>query len=159
RVRLLRRGPQEHWLTFTAHHIVCDGWSLAVVLRDLGALYSAARTGQPAALPPAPRFSDHAAGHHAQHGQDSAALRHWLDLFTDAPPLLDLPLDRPRPALKTYAADRLDYPLDPSLVAGLKKLGPKFGCSFFVTLLAGYATFLARLTGQTDLVIGVPAAG
>src|SRR6185295_9527000 len=94
RARLARVGAAEHLLHVTGHHIVCDGWSAAVVLHDLGALYSCVE------LPPAVPFSRYA----AEEAHDPAAEAYWLGRFAGEAPVLDLPTDRPRPALRTFAA-------------------------------------------------------
>jgi amino acid adenylation domain-containing protein len=155
RARLLRLGSRDHWLVLTAHHIVCDGWSMAVVLRDLGLLYSGAEA--PAAQP----FSQYAAwvAEQDQTETHQRAKQFWLGRLQGDLPVLQLPTDRPHPPLKSYRSDRYDHTLAPELVQGLKKLGAKGGASFFTVLLAAYAALLHRLTGQRDLVIGVPAAG
>jgi amino acid adenylation domain-containing protein len=155
RMRLLRFRPDHHVLTVTAHHIVCDGWSMAVLLRDLGHFYSGA------ALPAAQAFSAyarHVAGHEAQPAY-RAADAYWRAQYERDVPALAWPLDHARPAIKTYRARRHDYPLDAGLVTELKRLGARHGASFFVTLLTAYVAFLHRLTGQRDLVVAIPTAG
>lgn len=154
RFRLLRLGRDEHWLTVTAHHIVCDGWSMALLLRDLGSLYSGAA---PAPAEPLSTYARHAAAQAAQPA-DRRAEEYWLRQFAGEVPALQLPPDRPRPAIKTYRARRHDYVLDPHLVQAVKRFGARHRASFFVTLLAAYVALLHRLTGQRDLVVGIPAA-
>lgn len=149
RARLARLGPNEHRLFFTAHHIVCDGWSTAVILHELGVSYS----GQ--SLPPPAPFSAYAVGQKS----DAATLAWWRERFRDGAPIVDLPTDRPRPPVRTYAAGRVDHIIDSALFAKLKATGASHGCSLFHVLFAGYAAFLSRITRQADLVIGVPAAG
>ncbi len=161
RVRLLRLGEREHLATFTAHHIVCDGWSMAVMLNDLGALYTARRQGKAAELPEAPLFSAYArAEREFERSEEyAAAERYWVERLSGSLPSLDLPLDAARPPSKTYSARREDYPLGPELVTRLKKAGAKQGASFFTVLLSGFSTLLARLSGESELVVGIPAAG
>ena len=161
RVQVIRLHAQEHFLVLTGHHIVCDGWSWGVMLPDLAALYSAEVNGRTADLEQPGRFSQYARLQHqlAQSLEFKLAEQYWLKRFANTIPILDLPRDRPRPALKTYTADREDWPLSPSLVKDLKRVGAKAGCSFFTTLLVSFEVFLSRLSGQTDLVIGTPAAG
>ncbi len=158
RAALVRLGD-GHWeLVLTAHHIVCDGWSFAVLFQDLGSFYSAHRARRTPELPPAPRYSDYARAELASSGQDDAF---WLDVLAGAPAALELPGDRPRPPLRTTRAGRVDHELGPELVASLKKVGARSGggASFFVTLFAAFDAFVYRLSGQSDLVVGVPAAG
>ncbi|NPD24937.1 non-ribosomal peptide synthetase [Corallococcus exiguus] len=161
RPRLARLSAEEHLLTLTAHHIVCDGWSMAVMLRDLATFYSAHARRTPHTLSPAPTFSDYARAQaqlattpeYAEHE------RYWLKQFSGSLPVLELPLDRRRPPSKTYSSRREDYVLEPALVEQLKRVGAKHGGSFFTTLLAGFKALLHRLTGLEDVVVAIPAAG
>jgi amino acid adenylation domain-containing protein len=160
RVRLVRLGDELHKLVFTAHHIVDDGWSSAVLMRDLGALYTR-RCGGQGELPPAIAFSDYSLAEAAAVGtpEHLQAEAYWLQQFDGEIPTLDLPSDRPRPAFKTYASRREDVAFDAELVRDLKRMGARARASFFSTLLAGFQALLYRLSGQTDVVVGIPAAG
>ncbi|MEJ7732667.1 MAG: amino acid adenylation domain-containing protein [Polyangiaceae bacterium] len=157
--QLVRFGAEEHRLVLTAHHIVCDGWSFAVVFQDLGVLYSAAVQRRAPELKEAHDFSAYARAERAAEGTSDDVEAWWLERFAGELPVLDLPADRPRPPLRSYDADRVDHTLEAELVRALKKVGGRAGASFFVTLLAGFSAFLHRLTGDRDLVIGIPAAG
>ena len=161
RTRLVRLSTDVHQLVITAHHIVVDGWSMGVLLRELGALYSAARAGRHASLAPAPSFVQYALNEREAAAGDrhARASQYWLGQFARLPPALDLPADHQRPALKTYASRRIDFPLPRTLTDKLKKTGARLGASYFVTLLASFAATLHRLTRQDDLVVGIPAAG
>ena len=161
RAGLLRLGAEESHFTFTAHHLICDGWSLGVVLQDLSQLYSAAVAGRVPALPAAVPFSEYAEQEAAF--QASPAYHQteafWQAAFADGAPVLRLPTDFGRLATRTYQSSRLDYPLDPGLVADLRALGKKQGASFVTTLLAVFEALLHQVTRQDDLVVGLPAAG
>ncbi len=161
RARVVRAAPDDHLVLLTAHHIVCDGWSLGVLTRELGLLYSAARRGAPAELPEPARFSDYARAEHEARGgpQTSRDEAYWVGRFADSVPSVELPSARPRPARKTYRAARRDLTLDAEVVAKLKRLGARHGCTGFTALLAGFEAFLFRLTGSEDLVVGISAAG
>ncbi|HEY6552145.1 MAG TPA: condensation domain-containing protein, partial [Vicinamibacteria bacterium] len=161
RAEVVRRDPHDHTVILTAHHIVCDGWSFWVLTKDLAALYSARRQGQTPVLAPAESFTEYAAQEAAagQTPESRADEVYWLGRFSDEVPVLDLPTDRPRPPLKTYASKREDYLLDAALVEQVKKTGARTGASFFTTLLASVKVLLHRLSGQSDLVVGIPAAG
>ncbi|WP_201313965.1 non-ribosomal peptide synthetase [Dyella sp. EPa41] len=160
RTQLLRLSGDEHLLVFTAHHIVCDGWSFGVIVRDLAALY-AQQLGVGGELPPADPFTDYAlaeAAHgQSQEGRDAEA--YWMKRFADAAPSLDLPTDYPRPRQRTFASRREDLLLDASLVAAVKRTGAQRGASLYATLLAAFGLLLQRLSGQDDVVIGIPSAG
>jgi amino acid adenylation domain-containing protein len=161
RVRLARLGPEHHVLVFTAHHIICDGWSTAVVVKDLAALYSARLRGAEPELGPPEPFSEYARAQAlaAASPEREAAREYWRKRFSGDIPVLELPTDRPRAPLRTQRADRIDVPLDPELIALLRKAGAKQGASLFSALLAGFQALLHRVTGQFDLITGIPAAG
>ncbi len=161
RSQILKLDPEEHLVIITAHHIICDGWSWAVMMPDLGNLYSALKQGEIPDLDEPERFSAYAIDRaDAVDDEESIATEaYWLAQFAGSIPLVDLPTDRPRPPLRTFNSAREDWDLSPVLVTSLKQLGTKFGCSFMTTLLSGFEVWLYRLTGQDDLVVGVLAAG
>ena len=161
RAELVRLAPDHHVLVFTGHHIVLDGWSYWVLVKDLAALYGLATGARSAPLPAAPSFLDYAADRAARADsvEVTANERWWIDQFAGGAPVLDLPTDRPRPAMRTTRAGREDHVLPADLVAQVKKTGAAAGASLFATLLAGWNAVLYRLTGHTDLVVGIPAAG
>jgi amino acid adenylation domain-containing protein len=154
-------APEEHIVTLTAHHIVCDGFSAGVLVREWGTLYSGRKGGTPANLPAAETFSAYARSQaeFAHTDEHAGHERYWLDRFPGDVPVLELPTDRPRPPLKTYASRRLDMAIGPDLLRDLKRVGSKHGASLFVTLLTAFGALLGRLSGQEDIVIGIPAAG
>jgi amino acid adenylation domain-containing protein len=158
---LVELATEEHHLVLTAHHIVCDGWSLGILLQELGALYSAYYQGLPPVLPAATPFGQYADQQllFSRSAAYEAVEQYWLAQYLGRVPALALPTDLPRPALRTYRSARADYPLAPGLVAGLKKVGLGAGCSLVTTLLAAFEVLLAQLTGQSEIVVGLPAAG
>ncbi|NCT68905.1 MAG: amino acid adenylation domain-containing protein [Rhodanobacteraceae bacterium] len=158
---LLRLGEDEHLLLLNTHHLVCDGWSFGVLVRELAALYAAERSGEPASLPAADSFAEFALAE-ARHPDSEACRddeRYWLARYAQLPAPLELPLDRPRPRRRTTASRRIDCTLDAALVGDLRRTGARRGASLYATLLAGFAALLQRLTGEDDQVIGIPAAG
>lgn len=161
RVQILRLQPQEHLIILSAHHIICDGWSWAVLITDLGKLYSAFKQGTTAELEESDRFSDYALmlEESADDPETIAIEEYWVQQFSGSVPIVDFPTDRPRPPLRTFNSEREDWQISETLVAALKQLGTKFGCSFMTTLLSGFEVFMHRLTGQDDLVVGISAAG
>ena len=159
RAALLRVAQERHVLVLTAHHIVCDGWSINIILTELAALYRAASTGQAAELAPAPRFSDYAIDQAATAADRAEDLRYWTNVFSDPPALPDLPVDRPRPAQRSYAGATYSTTVDADLSSALKKTGAASGATLFAVLFASLQTLLGRLSGAADIVIGVPVAG
>ncbi|OOG46263.1 hypothetical protein B0E52_04655 [Rhodanobacter sp. C06] len=160
RAELLRLGEGEHVLLLSAHHLVCDGWSWWVVLRELGTLYALRGGAGNANLPPAPSFADYAlqcAGQADRHAR-AADEAWWVAHHAHRPPALDLPGDRPRPPRRSFAAGREDHVLGADLVGALRHLGARHGASLFATLLGSFAGLLGRLAGQDEVVLGIPAA-
>ena len=161
RAELLRLSDDEHLLVLTAHHIVCDGWSWWVLVQDLGSLYAIQCGGDGSALPATEAFSDYAI---AQAGQEArtasnADEAYWLSRFADGAPVLDLPTDRARPTRRSFASRREDHVIDAELVTAVRRMGARRGTSLFATLLAGFASVVSRLAGQSQVVVGIPAAG
>jgi amino acid adenylation domain-containing protein len=157
RVHFLRVHAQEARVVFTAHHIVVDGWSTAVIVQDWARLYNACRAGRQAELPAAPTLRSYHCQLEAQARADDE--RYWLERFAAELPVLDLPGDRPRPPLKSYRSARCDTTLDPQLMAAVRAAAAQQRASLFILLLAAFKALLLRLSGQEDLVVGVPSAG
>ncbi|MBS2031468.1 MAG: AMP-binding protein, partial [Deltaproteobacteria bacterium] len=160
RAHLVRMSPQEVRAIFTAHHLVCDGWSTAVIVREWAALYSARKPGHPVALEPAESIAAYAR-EQARTGAASkpADEAYWLSRFSGELPVLELPTDRVRPAQKTYASRRMDRLLPEELVSRVRRAAARERGSLFNALLAGFGVLMGRLTGQEDVVIGIPSAG
>ncbi|HET7232108.1 MAG TPA: amino acid adenylation domain-containing protein, partial [Longimicrobium sp.] len=161
RGRLIRLAADDHVLLLTMHHIVSDGWSMEVLFGELSALYAAQREGREAALPELPvQYADYAVWQ--RRWVEGEVLReqadYWTRTLAGAPELLELHGDYPRPAQMDPAGARLGVELDEALTAGLKALSRRHGTTLFMTLLAGWAAVLSRLSGQDDVVIGTPAA-
>ncbi len=161
RGRLIRLSDDEHVLMVALHHIVCDGWSMGVLMNELTTFYGVYRRGEPDPLPPLPiQYVDYAEWQRewmeGEVRQQQAT--YWRDTLTGAPQLLELPSDHPRPAQQDHAGAFLPLELGEELTAGLKALGQRHGTTLFMTLLAGWAVMLGRLSGQDDVVIGTPTA-
>ncbi|WP_375467717.1 amino acid adenylation domain-containing protein [uncultured Nostoc sp.] len=161
RAKIVKLQLQEHLAILTAHHIICDGWSWAVLMPDLGKLYSGLQQGIVPELEEPDHLSEYATlqEEEADSPEAIATEKYWLKQFADSVPVVDFPSDRPRPPLRTFNAAREDWHLNSELVANLKQLGTKLGCSFMTTILGGFEVWLHRMTGQNDLVVGIPAAG
>ncbi len=162
RARLLRLDPGEHVLLLEMHHVVTDEWSQGVMLRELGALYGAFLRGEPSPLPePRLRYADYAAWQREQLRGETLErlLAWWTRRLAGAPPALDLPADRPRPAAQSFRGARHDRVLDPALARRLRALARERGATPFMVLLAAFHVLLARYTGEDDLVVGTPVAG
>jgi natural product biosynthesis luciferase-like monooxygenase protein/amino acid adenylation domain-containing protein/FkbM family methyltransferase len=162
RASLVVLGEAEHDLLLTLHHAISDGWSQGVLLRDLARLYAAEVTGTPPDLRALPiQHADFAAWqrHWLQGEGLSALLAYWRRRLDGAPAVLELPADRPRPAVRSPRGVRLSRRLPQPLGAALKSLGQSADATPFMTLLAVYAVLLYRSSGQGDLLVGTPVAG
>ncbi|WP_343694816.1 amino acid adenylation domain-containing protein [Flavobacterium sp.] len=161
KVNLLKMDDFEHLATLTIHHIVGDGLSIDVILEELGTLYSAYIENKNPILPVPERFSEYAEKINAF--SESSEYKHleefWVSIYKESAPVLELPLDYPRPSLRTYNSDRIDFPLNETITNSLKNLGINAGCSLVTTLLAAFEVFLSKITGQNDLVVGFPSSG
>ena len=162
RASLLKISPERHVLFATAHHIVCDGLSVKVLLGELSALYAAFAQGRPSPLDELPtQYFDVVAteaGHLASETvQDGLA--YWSRTLAGAPAWIDLPVDRPRPAVQTFHGAREFGRISAAATEGLRRLAKGSGATLFMTLLAAYYTLLFRYTDRTDIVVGSPVAG
>ncbi len=161
RGRLIRLREEEHALLITMHHIVSDGWSMGVLLKELSTLYGAFMRGESNPLPELSlQYVDYAVWQ--RKWIEGGVLReqgeYWKTRLEGAPALLELPTDHGRPAQQDYAGGFASLVLDESLTADLKKIGKRHGTTLYMTLLAGWAALMARLSGQQDVVIGTPVA-
>lgn len=159
RIRVIRLSNDYHVVLWTAHHIVCDGWSCGVLISETAKIYSAHQHEvEPKLDAPVPYQS------YVQEAQPGSylaqeALAYWREQFSVVPLPLDLPTDRPRPAVRSAKAATVTRRFDGALYQSLKRVAGQQRTTMVVLLMAALKTFLHRLTGQTDLVIGLPVAG
>ena len=157
RATLVRLHPDRHALVFTGHHIVCDGWSVNVLLDELGKIYA----GKEAELPSPVKFSAYAKTQveDANSASMSEVENYWVSQYRQPAPVLELPTDQPRPAVKSFLGATYRTRIDRDTYQLIKAAGTQQGCTLFVTLLAGFYALLRRLTQQDDFVVGIPTAG
>ena len=161
RAQLLRLAPQEHVLLITLHHIISDGWSISVLVREISTLYAAFRQGLPDPLPPLGiQYPDYALWQREYLQGDVlvAQSAFWKAHLDGAPALLELPTDRPRPPVQSYAGGHVSLALPAALTGQLQALGQRHGVTLFMTLFAAWTALLARVSGQHDIVVGTPVA-
>ncbi len=161
RARLIRLNAEEHVLLLTMHHIVSDGWSMGVLIREMAALYEAFAQGLPSPLAELPvQYADFAAWQREQlQGAPlERQLSYWRERLSDAPAQLELPTDRARPAVQSHRGAVRRFRLGRELTDELKTLSRREGVTLFMTLLAAFDALLARYTGQEDIVVGTPIA-
>lgn len=158
---LIKLADDQHILVLTMHHIVCDGWSCNVMLGDLAEYYSAAIEKRAPELESALSFASFARGQAASVATDqqSDIEAYWLTTFETVPPIIELPTDRPRPEVRTYNGATYRARITKDNLERIRQLGTRQGASLFATLFAGFNALVMRLSGQGDVVIGVPMAG
>ncbi|HEY9401515.1 MAG TPA: amino acid adenylation domain-containing protein, partial [Pyrinomonadaceae bacterium] len=161
RAKLLRTGETEHVLLVTMHHIITDGWSTKVLVMELKALYEAFTTGQPSPLAEPPvQYADYAVWQRAWLQGDALdeQLAYWKRQLAGANTILDLPTDRPRPAVQSFQGAAVTVAFPARLTEDLRELGRREGVTLFMTLLAAFQILLQRYTGESDLLVGSPIA-
>ena len=161
RGRLLTLADEEHVLLVTQHHIVSDGWSQGVMVREFTALYTAFCEGRADPLPPlAIQYADYAVWQRGwlQGEQLERQVAFWRDHLTGAPAVLELPTDRPRPAVQSYQGAQVMFELSPAQTAKVRALAQRHGTTLFTVVLAGWSLLLGRMSGQDDVVIGTSVA-
>jgi amino acid adenylation domain-containing protein len=162
RALLVRIGPDEHVLSLNVHHALADGWSLGIMLREASAAYAAFAEGREPALDGVPlQYGDFAAWQrkHLSGERLDALARWWRERLADAPPLLELPTDRPRPARQSHRGAALAVHLPAPLARRVKELAAREGATPFMALLAAFQALLGRLARTDDVVVGTPVAG
>jgi len=162
RAKLLRLGEEEHVLIVTMHHIVSDGWSIGILMRELAALYEAFRLGKPSPLPELPiQYADYSLWQHEWLRGDvlETQLEYWKKQLAGIPALVDVPTDRPRSAVRSVRGASLSATLPLGVLERLNALARSENSTLFMTLLAAFQVLLSRYTGLEDIPVGSPIAG
>ncbi|NNB93013.1 amino acid adenylation domain-containing protein [Corallococcus exiguus] len=159
---LLRLAPEEHIVVVVMHHIVSDGWSLGVLIRELGALYTAYARGLESPLPELPvQYADYALWQRDWLRDEALEkqVAYWKQRLAGAPAALELPLDHPRPPVQSFRGASVSFALPRALTGQLQAMARAQGATLFMVLLAGFQHLLSRWSGQEDIVLGTPVAG
>ncbi|HYN22321.1 MAG TPA: condensation domain-containing protein, partial [Thermoanaerobaculia bacterium] len=162
RMLLVRLDAETHLLLLDVHHIVSDGWSYGVFFRELAALYGSLREGRAPELPEPPiQYADYAVWQREwlQGTVLEEHLAYWRERLAGAPPALELPTDRGRPAMLSHRGGVVSLVIPGELAASLRELSRREESSLFMTVLAAFQLLLSRLSGQEDVVVGSPSAG
>ncbi|HJT26990.1 MAG TPA: condensation domain-containing protein, partial [Pyrinomonadaceae bacterium] len=162
RVRLLRLEKEEHIVILTMHHIISDGWSIGVLIREINALYRAFSTRQDSPLMELSiQYADYAVWQRepAQEAAIKQQLDYWKQRLADAPSLLELPTDRPRPPLQSFRGARVNFALSSGIAETLKALAEQNDATMFMVLLGAFQALLLRYTSQEQISVGSPIAG
>ncbi len=161
---LVRLADRENALLLNMHHVISDGWSMGVLVREVTALYAAVVSSRPLgeALPPLPvQYADFSVWQSRRLSGETLGreIEHWREKLAGVPPFLELPTDRPRPPVQTFGGRSLPLWLEPGLAGRLSALALATGTTLFMVLLAGFEMLLGIYSGAEDLVVGTPIAG
>lgn len=162
RALILRLADDDHIACLTMHHIVCDGWSTAILVREVSQLYGAYAREETSPLPPLPvQYADYAIWQreYLSVGRLEEELAYWRRHLDGAPTLLELPTDRPRPPVQSARGAGAQRVFGAELARGVRELSQRHGVTQFMTLLSAFRIMLGRYSGQTDIVVGSPIAG
>lgn len=161
RFKLLRKSKRKYFLVVSMHHIISDGWSMRVFFHELYKAYTAFSQNQTPELPKLTiQYRDYAVWEQSKEHQEKikSQERYWLDKFEGELPILNLPTDKPRPAIQTYAGSTETIIVGENLTRGLKKLAKNSETTMFSLLLCAFEIFLFSITGQDDIIVGTPVA-
>ena len=161
RARLLRLSDSEHVLLLTMHHIISDGWSMGVLVREVAALYEAYRRGEESPLEELPiQYADFAVWQRGWLRGEvlEEQLRYWREQLAGAPAVLELPTDRPRPPVQSFKGASEFFTVEPEVYGALKEMCQRERVTLFMALLAAFQTLLYRYTRNGDIVIGTQVA-
>ncbi|MBX3328844.1 MAG: amino acid adenylation domain-containing protein [Nitrospira sp.] len=161
RARVWRVGEEEYVLLMTLHHIVSDGWAMDILIRELVTYYQAGFSGQPAALAPLPiQYADYSVWQRdwMQGAVLEAQLAYWKDRLGDAPAALELPTDRPRPAVQTYRGACCEFTVPGELLQQIAGFSRRHSLTLYMTLLTAFTALLHHYSGRTSILVGSPVA-
>ncbi|HXC72022.1 MAG TPA: amino acid adenylation domain-containing protein [Pyrinomonadaceae bacterium] len=161
RISLMRLDDEDHVVTFTMHHIVSDGWSRGLVIREIATLYEAFCANRPSPLPELPvQYADYAVWQKEFLTGEvfDSHLSYWTEKLHDAPPVLNLPTDHPRPPVQTFNGASQPFQFPDGLSEKLQQLGAENNASLFMVLVGAFNALLSRYTSQEDIVVGTPVA-
>ena len=158
---LLRLDDDDHFLLIVLHHIIVDGWSMAILVRELGQAYQQGTAAEKTWRPLSIQYADYAEWQRERLSGDrlKQELDYWQTKLQGAPALLELPADRPRPAVQGLQGAICRFELDAELTGRLRQVAQERGATLFMVLLAGFQALLGRYSGQQDIVVGSPIAG
>ncbi|MGW5289919.1 condensation domain-containing protein, partial [Rhodococcus pyridinivorans] len=167
RARIITLSDTEHVLVFVVHHIAADGSSMGPLMRDLMVAYTARIAGESPAWAPLPvQYADYALWQREVLGDEAdpesliaRQIEHWRTALADVPAVLDLPTDRPRPAVQSFEGGRIDVSIAPEIHEGLTRLAADANTTLFMVVHAAWAVLLSRLSGSDDITVGTPIAG
>ena len=161
RVHIVRLQEEEHIIAFSANHIICDGWSWSVLLEEISESYNLLIAGKELISEEKPLFSEYVAFELEQEEEEDMqeSYAYWQSQFSPLPPTLELPLDNPRPAFKSFKGATFSYRFNDSVYQAAKKIASEQNVSLFTLLFGTFNILLSRLSSQEDIVVAIPSAG
>jgi amino acid adenylation domain-containing protein len=162
RAKLIQAGENQYVFVFTMHHIVTDGWSMGILVKELLALYSAYNKGREDPLSPLSlQYKDYAVWQNSEKQQNLLNKQevYWKNQFAGEIPVLELPTDYPRPGVRSVEGSTVRFDIGSPAARGITSLASRKGTSLYMVLLSVYTIFLSKITNQESLVIGTPVAG
>lgn len=161
RVSVIKISHEKHYVVLTMHHIIGDGWSLGLCMIDLGKFYTSEVTGKPVAMEKADSWVEYAVEEekYLQSNEHATVEKYWLKQYQGNIPIIELPVSKTRPALRSFPANRIDVPISPAVIQQLKITGARSGASLVNIMTAAFEVFLFHITGQNEIIVGLPAAG
>ena len=161
KVKLIKVDDLENIIVLTHHHIIGDGLSINIIVEELGMLYTSFIENIDPNLQNPERFSDYAQKVNSliESSDYKKIEEYWLTTYKESVPVIELPINFSRPDLRTYNSQRFDFPIEDNLVNSLKELANSTGSSLTTALLSAFEVFLCKITGQNDLVVGLPVSG
>lgn len=160
RFSLFKESDDQYLFSINAHHIVCDGWSFGVLLEDLSAIYNAKCNNTLLQNVP-DQFSQYVIDDYefSLSEEYNQIISYWVNQYQNNVPQFEIPTDFPRTKSRSYSSKREDFTITHNLADSIKKAGAKYGCSFVTTLMSAFEVLIYKLTGQTDIILGLPTAG
>ena len=161
RVHFVRLSENEYVIAFSAHHLICDGWSWSVLLEEISESYNHLIAGKELIVDEKPLFSEYVGFEIEQQEEEDMqeSYEYWKEMFSPLPPTLELPLDNPRPAFKSFKGATYSYRFDDEVYKAAKKIASEQNISLFTLLFGTFNILMSRLSGQEDVVVAIPSAG
>ncbi len=161
-VKLIKTGEEQHIVSLTMHHIISDGWSMSILIREVITLYNSFATGKPSPLPPLKiQYADFAKwqNDYLQGEKFEEQLDYWKNKLSEIPQAIQLPFDKPRPPHQSHSGDHIRFALSKEISDQLSEMARKYDVTLFMLVLAAFDVLLSKYSGQDDILVGTPIAG
>ncbi len=159
---LIKLNDSNSIMVFTIHHIIADGWSIPILIKEIAEYYNSIKTNNNVEIKELPiQYADYAYWQNLYLESDNykTQLEYWKNQLAGIPPLLELPLDKPRPSVQTFNGNKISFTIEPELTSALNKISQKENVTLYMTMLSAFQLLLSKYSNQKDIVIGTPIAG